>query len=90
VVVLRTSALHSIHDGLSRSAKRVSAVACVCASGAYLTRYVVASEDSVAVRRDLEADGMQIGRHAILKHREKPSVNAELSKIIGAMCSCLI
>jgi hypothetical protein len=35
------------------------------------------SQDSAAVRRDLEADGMQIGRHLILKHRDKPHVNAE-------------
>jgi hypothetical protein len=31
----------------------------------------------VAVRRDLEADGMQIGPHLILKHRDKRYVNAE-------------
>jgi hypothetical protein len=38
------------------------------------------SQDSTAVRRDLEADGMQIGRHLnlILKHRDKPYLNAEL------------
>jgi hypothetical protein len=38
------------------------------------------SQDFPAVRRDLEADGMQIGRHSnlILKHRDKPYVNAEL------------
>jgi hypothetical protein len=40
---------------------------------------VVASQDFAAVRRDLEADGMQIGRHLnlILKRRDKPYVNAE-------------
>jgi hypothetical protein len=32
----------------------------------------------MAICRDLEADGMQIGRHLILKHRGKPHVNAEL------------
>jgi hypothetical protein len=38
------------------------------------------SQDSAAVRRDLKADGMQIGQHLnlILKHRDKPYVNAEL------------
>jgi hypothetical protein len=29
------------------------------------------------IRRDLEAEGMQIGRHLMLKHRDKPYVNAE-------------
>jgi hypothetical protein len=36
------------------------------------------SQDSVAVLWDLEGDGMQIGRHLILKYRDKPYVNAEL------------
>jgi hypothetical protein len=36
------------------------------------------SQDSAGVRRDLEADGMQIGRLSILKHRDKPYGNAEL------------
>jgi hypothetical protein len=35
------------------------------------------SQDSAAVHRVLEADGMEIGRDLILKHREKPYVNAE-------------
>jgi hypothetical protein len=41
---------------------------------------VVTSQDSAAVRRDLEADGMKIARHLnlILKHRNKPYVRAEL------------
>jgi hypothetical protein len=40
--------------------------------------YAVTSQDSAAVRRDLETDGMQIGRNLILKHRNKSDVNAEL------------
>jgi hypothetical protein len=39
---------------------------------------VVTSQDSAAIRRDLEADGMPIGRHLILKHRDTSYVNAEL------------
>jgi hypothetical protein len=41
---------------------------------------MVTSQDSAAIGRDLEADRMQIGRHLnlILKHRDKPYVNAEL------------
>jgi hypothetical protein len=39
---------------------------------------MVTCQDSAAVHRDLEADGMQIGRHLMLKHRDKPDVNAEL------------
>jgi hypothetical protein len=40
----------------------------------------VTSQDSAIVRQDLEADGMQIGRHVILilDPRDKPYVNAEL------------
>jgi hypothetical protein len=78
VVVPITAALHSIHHRLSRSVKHISVVACISASGACLTPYVVTSQDSAAVRRDLEADGMQIGRHLILEDRDKPYVNAEL------------
>jgi hypothetical protein len=80
VVVPRTAALHSIHHRLSRSVKHMSVVACISASGACLTPYVVTSQDSADIRRDLEADGMQIGRHLILKHRNKPSVSDELFK----------
>jgi hypothetical protein len=80
VVVTRTAALHSIHHPLSRSVKHISVVACISASGACLTPYLVTSQDSAAVDRDLEAGGMQIGWHLnlILKHRDKPDVNAEL------------
>jgi hypothetical protein len=39
---------------------------------------VVTSQDWAAVRQDLEADGIQIGRPLILKHRDDPCVNAEL------------
>jgi hypothetical protein len=77
-VVPRTAPLHSIHHPLSRSVKYISVVACISASGACLTPYVVTSQDSATVRRDLEANGMEIGRHSILKHRDKPYVNAEL------------
>jgi hypothetical protein len=79
-MVPRTAALHSIHHRLSPSVKHISVVACISASGACLTPYVVTSQDSAAVRRDLEADGMQIGRHfnLILKHRDKPYVDVEL------------
>jgi hypothetical protein len=78
MVVSITTPLHSIHRRLSRSVKHISVVACISTNGACLTPYVVTSQDSAAVRRDLEADGMQIGRHSILKSRRKPSVNAEL------------
>jgi hypothetical protein len=78
VVVPRTAALQSIHHRLALSVKHISVVACISASGACLTPCVVASHDSAAVCRDLEADGMQIGRDLILKHRDKPCVNAEL------------
>jgi hypothetical protein len=69
---------HSIHHPLSPSVKRISVVACISASGTCLTPYVVMSQGSAAVRRDLEVDGMQIGRHLIVKHRGKPYVSAEL------------
>jgi hypothetical protein len=38
------------------------------------------SQDSATIGRDVEADGMQIGRHLNLnlKHPDKPYVNAEL------------
>jgi hypothetical protein len=59
--------------------KHISVVACISASGACLTPDVVISQDSAGVRRDLEADGMQIRHHLnlILKHRDEPYVNAE-------------
>jgi hypothetical protein len=53
-------------------------MACISAGGACFTPYVVTSQDSAATRRDLETDGMQIGRHFILKHRDKPYVSAVL------------
>jgi hypothetical protein len=59
--------------------KHISVVAYISGRGVCLTPYVVTSQDSAAVRRDLEADGMQIGRHLILilKQRDKPYVNAK-------------
>jgi hypothetical protein len=39
---------------------------------------MITSQDSLAVHRSLEAAGMQIGRHLILRHRDKPYVNADL------------
>jgi hypothetical protein len=78
VVVSRTAPLNSIHHRLSRSVKCISVVACISASGACFTPYVVKSQDSAAVRQDLEADRMHIGPDLISKHRGKPYVNAEL------------
>jgi hypothetical protein len=78
VVVPITAALHSIHHQLSRSVKRISVVACISASGECLTPYVVTSRDSAAGRRNLQAERMHIGRHLLLKHRDKPYANAEL------------
>jgi hypothetical protein len=78
VVVPITPALHSIHHRLSQSVKHISLVADISPSGACLTLYVVTSQDSTVVRRDLEADGIQIGRHLTLQHRDKRYVNAEL------------
>jgi hypothetical protein len=78
VLVPRTPALHFIHHRFSRSLKHIPIVACISASETCLTPSVVTSQDSAAVRRDLEAHGTQIGRHLILKHRDKPYVNAEL------------
>jgi hypothetical protein len=79
IVVPRSAALHSIHDRFSRSVKYVSVVACISASGAVLSAHVVMSDDSAAVRRALEAEGMQIGRHLnlIVKHHDTPDVNVE-------------
>jgi hypothetical protein len=78
VVVPRIAALDSVHHRLSRSLKHIPVVACISASAVCLTPYVVTSQDSAAVRRDLETDGMQVGRHLMLKHRDEPYVNAQL------------
>jgi hypothetical protein len=58
MVVPRTAVLHSIHHRFSRSVKHISVVACISASGACLTPDVVTSQDSEALRLDLEADGI--------------------------------
>jgi hypothetical protein len=39
---------------------------------------VVTSQDSGAVRPDLDADGVQVGWHSIFKHRDKPYAPAKL------------
>jgi hypothetical protein len=78
VVVPINMAAHNIHHRISRNVKYISIVTCISASGACLTPYVVTSRDSAALRRALEATGMQIGKHLILKQRAKPYVNADL------------
>jgi hypothetical protein len=90
VVIPRSAALHSIHHPLCRSVKHISVVVCISASGVCFTPYVVTSQDSAAVRRDLEVDRMQIGRHLnlMLKHGDKPSVNADLFE--DQLCSVFL
>jgi hypothetical protein len=78
VVVPMTATSHSIHHRVSRNLKQISIVTCICASGVCLTPYMMTSQDSLAVRRSLEADGMPIWRHLLLQHRDKPYVNADL------------
>jgi hypothetical protein len=67
VVVRISVAAHTIHRRISRNVKHISIVTCISAGGACLTPYVVTSQDSAALRQALEATGMQIGKHLILK-----------------------
>jgi hypothetical protein len=78
VVVPISVAAHNIHHRISRNVKHVSIVTCISAGGACLIPYLVTSQDSTALHRALEATGMQIGKHLILKQRAKPDVNADL------------
>jgi hypothetical protein len=78
VVVPITVAAHNIHHRISQNVKHISIVTCISEGGACLTPYVVTVKDSVALHRALEATGMQIGKHVILKHRAKPCVNSDL------------
>ena len=78
VVVPITVGARKVHHRISRNVKHISIVTCISASGACLTPYVVTSQDSTAVRRDLQATGMQIGVHLRMEHRDKPYVNAQL------------
>jgi hypothetical protein len=78
VVVPTTTSPQNIHHRISRKLKHISVVTCISAGGDCLTPYVVTSQDSVAAHWALEATGMQIGRHLILKHRDKPYINADL------------
>jgi hypothetical protein len=73
-----TMAAHDIHHRISCNMKHISIVTCISAGGACLTPYVVTSPDCAALHRALEATGMQIGKHLILKRRAKPDVNADL------------
>jgi hypothetical protein len=77
VVVPITASAHNVHHRISRNLKRISIVTCIFTGGACLTPYLVPSHDSAALHRDLEATGMQIGKHLILKQRVKPYINAE-------------
>jgi hypothetical protein len=78
VVVPITVVAPNIHHRISRNVKHISIVTCISAGVECLTPDVVTSQDSAAVHRALEATGMQIGKHLILKQRAKPDVNADL------------
>jgi hypothetical protein len=78
VVAPITLAAHDIHHRISRNVKQISIVRCISAGGECLIPYVVTSQDSAALHRALEATGMQMGKHLILKQRAKPYVNADL------------
>jgi hypothetical protein len=60
VVVPITVAAHNIHHRISRNVKHISIMTCIFAGGACLIPYVVTSQDSVALRRALEATGIEI------------------------------
>jgi hypothetical protein len=78
VVVSITVAARNIQHRISRNVKHISIVTWTSARGECLTLYVVTSLDSVPLHLALEATGMQIGKHLILKRRAKPYVNADL------------
>jgi hypothetical protein len=63
---------------ISRNVKDISAVTWISADEAFLPRSMVTSQNSVALHRALEATEMQIGRDLFLRHRDKPSVKANL------------
>jgi hypothetical protein len=78
VVVPITMAARNIRHRISRNVKHISIVTCISPGSACLTPYVVTSQDFEALHRALEATGMQIGKHLILKQCAKPDVNADL------------
>jgi hypothetical protein len=78
VVVPIIVAAHNIHHQISRNVKHISIITSISAGGACLTPYVMTPHDSAALHPALEATGMQIGKHLILKQRAKPYVNADL------------
>jgi hypothetical protein len=78
VVVRITVSAHNIHHRIPRSVGHISIVTCISAGDAFLTPYEVTSQDSEAVHRALEATGMQLWKHLILKRRDRPWVTAHL------------
>jgi hypothetical protein len=67
----------TIHHGINRNLKHITVVTCVAASGEYLIPYIVTSQDSSALRPDLQARGIEFHRHLEIVPSQKPYVNGK-------------
>jgi hypothetical protein len=80
VVVPLTVGSQTVHHRVSRNLKHLSIITCISAGGACLTPYVVSSQASQPIKQALADQGLQLGRHLILRQRDKAYVNGEIFK----------
>jgi hypothetical protein len=78
VIIPRSSRGQTIHHKINRRLSHLSVIACVSAAGESLTPYIVTSQDSPVVRRQLKTRGVRFDTDFILKSRAKPYINAEI------------
>jgi hypothetical protein len=63
---------------LHRKLKHISVVVRISAAGEHIMPFFVLSQETEVVQRRVQVDGFRLGVDLILKHREKPYMNAQL------------
>jgi hypothetical protein len=67
-----------MHYGISWNVKHISMIACISAAGESLTPYIVTSQDSAPVRKQLKKHGVHFGTNLMLISNSKPYINSEI------------
>jgi hypothetical protein len=78
VIVLAAIPAQTIHQGVSRNVKHISAFPCISAAGESLSPYIMGSSDASTVQEHLKRQGVRLGGDFALTFDQKPSINTAI------------
>jgi RecJ-like exonuclease len=78
VIVLAAILAQTIHQGVSRNVRHISAIPCISAAGESLSPYIVGSSDASTIQEHLKKQAVLFGGDFTLIFDQKPSINTAI------------